>query len=256
MTSRFPVGTLLAGRQILVTGGANGIGAAVVDRFASMGAGGLVLDLPAPAETARSGPWRQVNVDVTDEVSVAEGIGAAADILGHVDGVVAAAGIVPPWSEPTTQDLAEWDRVFAVNVRGVIAVIKHVALLMEAGSTITVVGSLNSWRGDPNITSYAASKHAVLGIVRSAAMALGPKGIRVNAVAPGPIATDALLTRMRSRAAVTGLSVDEALTRAAAATSLRRLATEDDVADTVAFFTSPLSNGITGQLLPVDGGIG
>ncbi len=248
--------TLLSGRRIAVTGGANGIGAAVVKRCHAMGAHGVVLDLPATLRDGAAGPWPAVAVDVTEESSVRAAIAESAGMIGGLDAVVAAAGIVPPWSDPADQDLEEWDRVFAVNVRGVAAVIKHAAPLLADGSTITVVGSLNSWRGDPNITSYAASKHAVLGIVRSAALALGPRGIRVNAVAPGPVATQALIGRMRSRAAVTGLSVEQALAQAAAGTALHRLATAQDVADATVFFTSRLSNGITGQLLAVDGGIG
>ncbi len=245
---------LLAGRRVLVTGGASGIGAQVVSTFAAMGATGVVLDLPA-ASTGATGDWPVIAADVTDENSVATAIAAAVAQLGGLDAVVAAAGIVPPWRRPAEEDLHQLDRVLAVNVRGVLATIKHAAPRLGADGTITVVGSLNSWRGDPNITAYAASKHAVLGVVRSVALALGPDGIRVNAVAPGPIATAALVGRMQSRSAATGLSVDDALAQAAAGTALRRLATAEDVARTIAFLTSSLSNGITGQLIAVDGGV-
>lgn len=251
-----PTGTgipgLLAGRRVLVTGGASGIGAQVVATFAAMGATGVALDLPA------AGPgtdWPVIPADVTDEDSVAAAIDAAVAQLGGLDAVVAAAGIVPPWQHPVEADLSQLDRVLAVNVRGVLATIKHAAPLLGSDGTITVVGSLNSWRGDPNITAYVASKHAVLGVVRSVALALGPDGIRVNAVAPGPIATAALLGRMESRSGATGLSVDEALAGAAAGTALRRLATAEDVAQTIAFLSSSLSRGITGQLIAVDGGV-
>jgi 3alpha(or 20beta)-hydroxysteroid dehydrogenase len=183
--------------------------------------------------------------------SVAE----SARLLGGLDAVVAAAGVVPAWQHPGEMDLDDFDRVLAINARGVANTVKHTSGVLGAGSTITVVASLNSWRGDPNILSYAASKHAALGIVRSAALALGPGGIRVNAVAPGPIATEALRTRMASRLDVTGLPVDNALEQAARATSLGRIATAAEVADTIAFLTSDLSSGITGQLINVDGGI-
>ena len=246
---------LLAGRRVLITGGANGIGAQVVRLFAAMGATGVVLDLPGAPSTNSVSGWSGIDADVTDEGSVANAVAAASDRLGGLDGVVAAAGIVPPWQRPSELDLNVLDRVLAVNVRGVAATIKHAAPVMGADATITVVGSLNSWRGDPNIGAYVASKHAVLGIVRSAAIALGRDGIRVNAVAPGPIATAALVARMRSRSAATGLSVDDALAEAASGAALRRLATAEDVAHTIAFLTSYLSNGITGQIISVDGGI-
>jgi NAD(P)-dependent dehydrogenase (short-subunit alcohol dehydrogenase family) len=126
---------------------------------------------------------------------------------------------------------------------------------MRDGGAIVVIGSLNSWRGDGNIAGYVASKHAVLGLVRSAAIDLGTRGIRVNAIGPGPVATDALRSRMAQRAASGGPPLDEALRAAAAMTSLRRIATVENVAGTALFLASELSAGITGQLLPVDGGL-
>ncbi len=118
---------------------------------------------------------------------------------------MAAAGIVPPWRGIAELDLDEWDNVFAVNVRGVAATLKHAAPLMRDGGAV-VVGRDRSTPGAATATStsYVASKHAVLGIVRSAAIDLGSRGIRVNAIGPGPIATEALLNRMKDRAAAGG----------------------------------------------------
>ncbi len=245
---------LLTDRRVLVTGGANGIGAAVARRLAEMGARPAVLDLPDAVATSDAG-WPAVAADVTDESAVEAAITECAQMLGGLDAVVAAAGVVPTWQRPLEWDLDDLVRVFAVNVRGVAATIKHSAACLGPGGTITVVASLNSWRGDPNIASYAASKHAVLGLVRSAALALGRDGIRVNCVGPGPVATGALRTRMAQRSESTGLTVDDALEQAARATALGRIATVDDVADTIAFLTSDLSHGIAGQLINVDGGV-
>jgi len=246
---------LLAGRRVLVTGGASGIGAGVVDRFEELGARCAVLDL-TPARASSGAIDRPLFVaDVTDEEAVRKAVTAATAALGGLDGVVAAAGVVPRWQRPAELDLADFDRVLAINVRGVAAIIKHTTPLLGSGATIVAVASVNSWKGDPNIASYVASKHAVLGLVRSAALALGPGGVRVNCVGPGPIATEALQARMAARAARTGLDVADALWAAAESTALRRLATVDDVANTIAFLTSPLSAGITGQLVAVDGGI-
>jgi NAD(P)-dependent dehydrogenase (short-subunit alcohol dehydrogenase family) len=230
--------------RLLVTGGASGIGAAVVERFAREGATGIVVDLGEP--TLPDG-WSFAQADVRDEAAL------AAAILGPLDVVVAAAGIVPPWNPVAELDLDEFDRVLAVNVRGVAATLKHAAPALRDGGAIVVIGSLNSWWGDPNITSYVASKHAVLGIVRSAALDLGRRGIRVNAVAPGPVATDALLGRMEQRHAGGGPPVDDALAQAAAATALGRIATVQDVADAVLFLAT--AGATTGHLLPIDGGI-
>jgi len=238
---------LLAGRRALVTGGASGIGAAIVARFAEEGATGLVLDV---AETTPPDGWTAHRVDLRDEDAVAAALDSSFDV------VVAAAGIVPPWSRVAELDLAQWDEVFAVNARGVAATLKHAAPRLGDGGAIVVIASLNSWRGDPNLAVYAASKHAVLGLARSAALDLGGRGIRVNAIAPGPIATDALRERMRRRADAGGLSVDDALAGAAAGTALGRIATVEDVANAALFLASDLSSGTTGHLLPVDGGLG
>lgn len=239
--------SLLAGRRALVAGGASGIGAAIVERYASEGATGVVLDV---AEASPPDGWTARRVDLRDEDAV------AAAIDGSLDVAVAAAGIVPPWSRIADLDLQQWDEVFAVNARGVAATLKHAAPRLRDGGAIVVVASLNSWRGDPNLAVYAASKHAALGLVRSAALDLGGRGIRVNAIAPGPIATDALVERMRRRAEAGGLSVEDALAAAAEGTALRRIATGDEVAGAALFLASDLSSGVTGALLPVDGGLG
>lgn len=246
---------MLFGRRALITGGGNGIGAATAARFAQAGARGVVLDLAAALPSDLPEGWSALAVDVRDEDSVATAVRSAAATLGGLDAVVAAAGVVPSWQPPAEMDLADFERVLAINVLGVAATVKHTAPLLGPGATITVIGSLNSWRGDPNIAAYAASKHAALGIVRSAALALGPAGVRVNAVAPGPIATDALRSRMSTRREATGLDVEEAIAAAGRSTALGRIASTDEVVNVIAFLTSDLSSGMSGQLLNVDGGI-
>jgi NAD(P)-dependent dehydrogenase (short-subunit alcohol dehydrogenase family) len=241
--------SLLAGRRALVTGGASGIGAAVVDRFAREGASGTALDLAPPPALPEN--WTAATADVRDEAALAEAIAAA----GPLDVVVAAAGIVPGWTPVAELDLEDFDAVMAVNVRGVAATVKHAAGALRDGGAIVVVASLNSWRGDPNITSYVASKHAVLGIVRSAALDLGRRGIRVNAVAPGPVATGALLARMEHRSRGGQPPVEEALAQAAAATALGRIATVEDVAAATLFLAGEGAAATTGHLLPIDGGM-
>jgi NAD(P)-dependent dehydrogenase (short-subunit alcohol dehydrogenase family) len=243
--------SLLEGRVTVVTGGANGLGLAIAQRFAVEGASGYVLDLPGELGNEPPSGWETVPVDVRDESSVA----AAFARVGRCDVVVAAAGIVPGWAATADLDLATWDEVFRVNARGVMATIKHAAAVMRDGGAIVAMGSLNSWRGDPNIAAYVGSKHAVLGIVRSAALDLGRRGIRVNALGPGPIATDALLARMRRRETERGIAVEEALAAAAQQTALGRVATVDEVASAALFLASDLSSGITGHLIPVDAGI-
>jgi NAD(P)-dependent dehydrogenase (short-subunit alcohol dehydrogenase family) len=243
----------LAGRQAVVTGGANGIGLAVVRALAAAGADGSVLDLPDQAPAELPAGWSFVGADVREESSLAAGFEQAAG--GGLDVLVAAAGVVPGWTELSSLELADYDRVMAVNARGLVASMREAARRLRPGGSIVAIASLNAWQGDPRILSYVASKHAALGAVRAAALDLGRHGIRVNAVAPGPIATEAFLGRLATRERELGIPVPEALAAAAKATALGRIATVDEVAGAVLFLASDLAAGITGSLLPVDAGI-
>ena len=221
--------------------------------LAAAGALGAVVDL---AEGPAPDGWISLVADVRDEATVAAAVAATAERFGRLDVVVANAGIVPPWSDTTELDLDQLDEVFAVNVRGVAATLKHgVAALRDRGGSVVVTASLNSWRAHPSQPVYTASKHAVLGLLRTAALDAGRHGVRVNGLAPGPIFTDALRARLEARAAEGGLPVEEALAQAAAGTALGRIATEEDVARAALFLASDLAAGITGVLLPIDGGI-
>ncbi len=248
---------LLAGKIALITGGARGLGRAIAETFSDAGACGLVLDLPTQLQVA--GPiagFAGIAGDVTEEADLAAAVAASLSRFGRLDIVVANAGLVPPWRETAALDLQEWDRVMAVNVRGVAATLKHaVPALMVQGGAVVVMASVNAFAAHPRQMLYTASKHATLGIVRAAARDLGRFGIRVNGVAPGPVATAALLERVRARAA-DGASEAEALAAMAAETALGRIATAGEVANAALFLASDLASGITGELLPVDAGFG
>jgi NAD(P)-dependent dehydrogenase (short-subunit alcohol dehydrogenase family) len=244
---------LLAGRSAVVTGGARGLGAAITARLAAAGATGTVIDLSLPAEPSWPAGWTAVAADVRDPDALAAAFGPAGRAP---DVVVACAGVVPPWTRTADIDATQWEEVLAVNVRGVMLTVREAARRMTGcGGSIVAMASLNGWKGDQHLASYTASKHAVVGLVRSAALDLGRDGIRVNAVGPGPIATEALRARMASRADALGVPVEEALRRAAEQTALGRIATAAEIADAVLFLASDLSSGITGQLLAVDAGI-
>jgi NAD(P)-dependent dehydrogenase (short-subunit alcohol dehydrogenase family) len=247
----------LDGKTALVTGGARGLGRAIAHRLAESGVAGAIVDLPSELPQA-SAPdsWKCVAADVRSEEEIAAAVGATLDGLGRLDIVVANAGVVPPWRETEALDLAEWDNVFAINVRGVAATLKHAVPALKArGGAIIVTASLNSSRAHAGQGLYTATKHAVLGIVRAAALDLGRYGIRVNAVGPGPVATEAFLSRIEARALGGGPSVDNALRRFAEETALRRMVSEADVANTVLFLASDLSAGLTGTLVPIDAGL-
>src|SRR3984957_4950645 len=244
---------LLAGRLTVVTGGGSGLGAAIAAGLAAAGAAGILIDQVFHAGAPVPPGGTSVVADVTDPAAQES---AFDQLGGPPQVVVACAGVVPPWTNMADLDAGRWEDVFAVNVRGVMLTIREaVRRLGDRGGSIVAISSLNGWKGDPHLPSYTASKHAVVGLVRSAALDVGQYGIRVNAVAPGPIATAALRGRMAARAGQLGLSVEDALRQAASQTALRRIATESEVAAAVLFLASDMSSGITGQLLSVDAGL-
>jgi NAD(P)-dependent dehydrogenase (short-subunit alcohol dehydrogenase family) len=245
----------LAGRRAVVTGGAGGLGRAIAERLARAGAAITVVDLPGALAGLPAG-WRGVPLDLSAADAQA-GLRALADSLGPVGIVVANAGVVPPWRGVADLDAAEWQRVMTINVWGVAATLGAFADALAAsghGSAIAMA-SINGFRAHPKQVLYSASKHAVIGVVRAAALDLGRRGIRVNALAPGPIATEALLSRVAARHAEGGPAPDDTLAALAAETALGRIATPEDVANAAHFLASDASGGMTGAVLPVEAGL-
>jgi NAD(P)-dependent dehydrogenase (short-subunit alcohol dehydrogenase family) len=245
----------LSGRIAVVTGASRGLGRAIAGRLAGAGAAIVAVDLPA-ALPALPGDWRAEALDLTDADAQAR-LRAIAQDLGRVDVVVANAGLVPPWRGMAELDAEEWRRVMTVNVWGVAATIGVFADALAAsgcGSAIAMA-SINGYRAHPKQVLYTASKHAVIGLVRAAALDLGPWGIRVNALAPGAIATEALVGRVEARHLAGGPPPAEALAALAEETALRRLATADDVANVAHFLASDASAGMTGSVFPIEAGL-
>ncbi len=247
----------MTGRVAFVTGAARGLGRAIVDQLAAAGASGVAFDiLPEDEVGDLPDAWTFRQGSVCQEQDVSTAITNTVEHFGRLDAVVANAGVTAPWVSTQEIELDEWRRVFAVNVEGALITIKFaVQQMMASGGSIVALGSLNSWQGHPQQAAYVASKHAVLGLVRSAALDLGRHGIRVNALAPGPIATDALLGRIRDRSDRGGQAFGQVLQELAGATALGHIASEEDVAAACLFLLSDQANGITGQLIPVDAGL-
>ena len=248
--------TSLEGKVVLVTGGGRGLGHAIASLFAGQGAIGVVADLPSSSRLEPPSGMIALDCDVSSEASVAACVERTLAHFGKLDVVIANAGLVPGWRATEALDFDEWDRVMAVNTRGVaITIAKTARALGETKGSIVVMASINSYAAHARQMLYTASKHAVLGIVRSAARDLGPNGVRVNALAPGPIATEALLGRIQHRANQAGQSPDTALQALAEGNALRRLASANEVAQAALFLASDRASGITGVLLPVDAGL-
>ena len=139
----------LDSRVALVTGAANGLGHAIATCFGEAGAPGVGFDAE-PFNKGLPAGWIEHRGDVVNEADLAGAVDLAGDRFGRLDIVVANAGLVPPWQETEHLDFEEWDTVFAVNVKGVAATIKHaVPLMKRTGGTVIVMGSLNSRRAHP-----------------------------------------------------------------------------------------------------------
>lgn len=248
----------LKGRTAVVTGGSRGLGRAIARKLADAGSAVVILDLPeALAKAELPSNWTTFDIDLS-RPDCGQALEAIADEVGDVDIVVANAGVVPPWRGMRQLDAAEWQTVMTINIWGVAATLGAFAAALarsDHGSAV-VMASINGYKAHPKQVLYTTSKHAVLGVMRAAALDMGADGTRVNAIAPGPIATDALMARLESRHSNGGPSPDEALALLAAETSTGRLATEDDVAEVALWLASDAAGGITGTVVPVESGLG
>ncbi len=243
----------MAGRRAVVTGAGRGLGRAIAARLAGEGAEVWAVDLPAALEP---GAPRTMALDLT-AATAPEALAGLAGRLGAVDAVVANAGAVPPWRTVGALDWAEWDRVFALNVRGAALTLQAFAAALSASGrgAAVLMASINGYRAAQGQALYTATKHAVVGLTRAAALDLGARGVRVNALAPGPVATEALRDRLDARHEAGGPEPAAAMAALAAQTALGRIATEADVAAAALFLASDLSAGMTGAVLPVECGL-
>lgn len=243
----------------IVTGGAGGLGAAAARRLSAEGARVVVVDTDevrarAVAESLQ-GPGAWVSADVSDEAGVARYLDAAVSRFGRVDLHHLNAGIAGSLTVLPDLTVEEFDRVMAVNVRGVFLGIqaafrqfaRQVPVPGRPGA-IVITASIGSLRGSADLLPYQTSKHAVLGLLHGAAVYGGPLGIRVNAVAPGIVPTE-LFAAMPD---APGGKDD--MTRRASTTPLRRAGTPEDIASVVAFLLSADAAYLTGEVVSADGG--
>jgi NAD(P)-dependent dehydrogenase (short-subunit alcohol dehydrogenase family) len=248
------------GKVVLITGAAGGIGRAAAVRFATEGARlGLVdrvregLHETLAAVEKAGGAGLIVEADVTRSADVARYAAAVAERWGGVDCFFNNAGILGEVRALVDYPEEIFDRVLAVNVKGVWLGLKTVAPLLRArgGGVIVNTASIAGLRGSRNLVAYTASKHAVVGLTRTAALELAPDHIRVNAVCPSPIDTAMVRALEEGARPANRAAFHE---RLAGTIPLRRYGQPEEVAALVAFLCSADAGYLTGGIYTVDGG--
>ena len=238
----------LAGKVAIVTGGASGIGRSTVERFVAEGARVMVGDLAEPALLELTDEFGDAvavrRCDVTDESDVEQLVAAAVDHFGRLDIAFANAGIGAVGLLADI-DVSEWRRVLDVNLTGVFLTVKHASQRMDAGGSIVITASLNAVQPGPGMAAYCSSKAAVAMLAEVAALELGPKRIRVNAVAPGFVRT-ALTEPSFALSGIAEGYVEN--------TPMGRYAEPQEIAGLVAYLASDEASFISGSLQLIDGG--
>ncbi len=253
----------LAGRVAMLTGAGRGIGRAIALRLGAEGAAVLVAELDAAtgAETVRAieaggGRAGFAATDVARPEATRAAVAAALTTFGRLDVLVNNAGVVR--ARPLL-DVAEadWDRTFAVNTRGLFFCLQAAAREMgrRGGGCIINMASIAARTGRPLLADYAASKAAVISITQSAALALAPQRVRVNAVCPGVVDTPMWAQIDREWGEAVGAKPGDVLAGRVAGIPLGRIQTPEDVAGLVAFLASDDAAYITGQAINVCGGL-
>lgn len=255
----------LLDRVAIVTGGAQGLGAAIVERLAQEGAHVVVADLNlagaqetanAVAQATGRRTWAHA-VDVTVEDQVAALVDHTQETFGRLDIMVANAGIVI--SGPIEEfDLARWRKVIDVNLNGYFLCAKHAARVMkqQRNGVIIQINSKSGKKGSFKNSAYAASKFGGIGLTQSIALELAEYGVRVNAVCPGnlldsPLWQDSLYSQYAQRL---GITEEEVRQRYVDQVPMKRGCTYEDVTNVVVFLASDQSSYMTGQAINVTGG--
>src|ERR1700753_3304245 len=248
------------GKVALVTGGGNGIGRATSVAFARQGAKVIVVDRDDAGAQATVGIIRQnngdavaVTADVTKAADVKAYVKAAVETYGRIDFFFNNAGIEGKLAPTAEYDEDMFDAVIGVNVKGVFLGLRHVlpVMLQQKRGAIVNTASVAGLVATPGMPAYVASKHAVIGLTKTASGEVARQGIRVNAVCPGPVDTRMIHAIEEQRAPGKATSIQE---RYQAAQPTGRYTTVEEIANMVLFLCSDLAANTTGGQFVVDGG--
>jgi NAD(P)-dependent dehydrogenase (short-subunit alcohol dehydrogenase family) len=249
----------LNGKVAIVTGGTSGIGEKIVEVFVEEGAQVVIAarrQAEGDALEKRLGA-RFVRTDVSSEADVKTMVDRAVEWFGRVDCLVNNAGIPAPITSVADMEVADIERVLAVNILGVMLATKHVArvMLTQGTGSIINIGSVAAHRGGLSGHIYTSSKGAVLAFTRSAAAELGEKGIRVNSISPGAIVTGIFGKLAGVEASKADRITDVVEERFAALQPVPRAGATDDIARAALYLAGDGSSFVSGQDIVVDGGL-
>jgi NAD(P)-dependent dehydrogenase (short-subunit alcohol dehydrogenase family) len=248
----------MAEKAVIITGAADGLGRATSIAAARAGYAVLLVDidearLEVTARLVREAGGEAIiaKADVSNEDDVAGYVAKAVAAFGRIDGLFNNAGIQGAIGPIVNYSAADFDRVIAINLKGVFLGLKHVlqVMLRQGSGSIVNTGSMLSTGGVPGFSGYGAAKYGVISLTKTAALEVAKRGVRVNAVLPGNIKT-----KMSLGSTARG-SEAESEAMAASMVPQGRMGTADEIADAVLFLFSDASKHITGIELAVDGGI-
>ncbi len=238
-------------KRVLITAGASGIGRAMGTAFEAAGYEVWITDVDSDALADCPKTWQCHSANAADEGAMA----AVFAQLDHLDVLCANAGIAGPTALVEDILLKEWQACVSVNLEGAFLAAKYATPLMKAAGTgaITVTSSTAGLFGYPNRAPYAAAKWAVIGLMKTLAMELGPFGIRANVIAPGAVEGPRMEGVLAREAAAKGMTRDAVYDGYAAGTSMRSFVEARDIADMAVFLASDQARMVSGQVIAVDG---
>ncbi|SEJ95428.1 NAD(P)-dependent dehydrogenase, short-chain alcohol dehydrogenase family [Sphingobium sp. AP50] len=245
----------LEGKRVVITGAAGDIGGATARRCVEEGASVMLLDIDENAIAAAAAEHASLlhyRLDVTSSADVAAAAAAVQERMGMIDLLFLNAGIEQPHAPFIDLDEALFDRVMAVNVKGVFLMAKHFVPIMRDGGSIVITASIASLMGLPGNAAYSASKAAVAGMMRSIATDCAVRGIRCNTVHPGSV--NSRMMARSAEAATGGGDTTLFYEQVSAMAKLGRMVEPVEIAEMVVFLGSDRARMVTGQSLVVDGG--
>ncbi len=241
-------------KRVLITAGGSGIGRAMANAYDAAGFDVWITDVDPDTLADTPDHWHSHLIDAADEPAVA----ALFELIksaGGLDVLCANAGIAGPTALIEDVALSDWQRCVSVNLEGAFLATKYATPIFKKNKSGAIIytSSTAGIYGYPNRAPYAAAKWAIIGLMKTTAMELGPFGIRANAICPGAVEGDRMEGVLEREAAAKGMTRDQVYAGYAAGTSMRSFVQPDDIADMALFLGSDGARMVSGQVIAVDG---